>query len=74
MHGLDERLWIMGEGRQFLFRAEDQQVILLRVASLVMGQPPIIWRYQVSWCCFAQARVTVPYSMARIVPLVQIAA
>lgn len=31
-------------------------------------------RYQARWCCLAQARVTVPYHMARIVPLVQMAA
>ncbi len=30
--------------------------------------------YQAPWCCLAQARVTVPYHMARMVPLVQMAA
>lgn len=36
--------------------------------------PPVICRNHAEWCCFAQARLTVPYSIARIVPRVQIAA
>ena len=44
------------------------------IAFAIAGQPPVIWRYQVAWCCLAQARVTVPDIMARMVPFVQIAA
>lgn len=36
--------------------------------------PPVICLNHAGWCCFAQARLTVPYSIARIVPRVQIAA
>ena len=36
--------------------------------------PPVICLNHAGWCCFAQARLTVPYNIARIVPLVQIAA
>lgn len=36
--------------------------------------PPVICLNHARWCCFAQARLTVPYNIARMVPLVQIAA
>ncbi len=35
---------------------------------------PVTLRYQPRWCCLAQARVTVPYIIARMVPRVQMAA
>ena len=40
----------------------------------VRGYDLVTSRYQALWCCLAQARVTVPYHMARMVPLVQMAA
>ena len=53
--------WIVAEGVYSL---------LIRVYSL----SPVTLRYQPRWCCLAQARVTVPYIMARMVPRVQMAA
>ena len=62
-----------GIGKDHRRGSPHRQNGIMRSPSWLMGQPPVIWRYQVSWCCFAQARLTVPYTMARIVPLVQIA-